>query len=256
MLFCYGLLARFAPALGGWRAGLWAGLAYAVNPLGYRALAYGILPTILAQWLTPGLFHRCCWSGLAAFLRERAGSRGAARRSGHLAAGAAAPAAPAALVAFPTIAVFNTLVIGRLALVWLRGRLPAAGLGGGRAARRRPGSWRRSPITASTCAELLNKTLPAAAGARACGRAGPGATPPPSTVHWTGPLDLLGWTLGYLVSPLPLLAGLAGLALLWAQPAAGAGRPPSAPGAPAGRAHRRLDRHPAHLPASPTTAWT
>ena len=34
-------------------------------------------------------------------------------------------------------------------------------------------------------------------------------------MHWNGLLDLLGWTAGYLVSLIPLLAGLAGLALLW-----------------------------------------
>ena len=56
MVFCYALLARYAPTLGGWRAGLWAAFAYAFNPLSFRSLAYGILPTILAQWLTVASF--------------------------------------------------------------------------------------------------------------------------------------------------------------------------------------------------------
>ena len=46
----------------------------------------------------------------------------------------------------------------------------------------------------------------------------------PATVDWNGPLDLLGWTAGYLVSVIPLLAGLAGLALLWWAAPASKGR--------------------------------
>ncbi|HMA35192.1 MAG TPA: hypothetical protein VKY74_12050, partial [Chloroflexia bacterium] len=73
-------------------------------------------------------------------------------------------------------------------------------------------------------AELLTRTLPQIL---AAGPAGPGtAAPAPSTVHWRGPLDLLGWTFDYLVSPLPLLLGLAGLAAFWLR-----GRPPGPPAA-------------------------
>jgi hypothetical protein len=232
ILFCYGLLARFAPTLGGWRAGWWAGFAYAANPLGYRALAYGILPTILAQWLTVAFFTLLLvW---------------AARRFAGVRRSLTGPAGPflllmllfaASLVAFPTIAVFNTWVVGLLALVWLRGRYrwlgaPVLAL--------IAGAWVTALIAyyGIYVSEFVNTTLPEILAGPPVAAQG-SAPPPSSTVHWTGPLDLLGWTGQYLVSLIPLLGGLAGLALLWTSRAAGA-----------------ADRvRPERLPAWLTAAW-
>jgi hypothetical protein len=215
ILFCYGLLARFAPTLGGWRAGWWAGFACAVNPLGYRALAYGILPTILAQWLTVAFFTLLLvWAArrFARAGRSLTGPAGALLLLVLLFA--------ASLVAFPTIAVFNTWVVGLLALVWLRGRYrwlgaPVLGL--------IAAAWVTALIAyyGIYVSEFVNTTLPEILAGPPVAAQG-SAPPPPSTVHWTGPLDLLGWTVQYLVSLIPLLGGLAGLGLLWTSRAAGA----------------------------------
>jgi hypothetical protein len=211
VLFCYGMLARFAPRWGGWQAGLWAGFAYAANPLGFRALSYGILPTILAQWLSLAFFAL-----LLVWVQDRLRASGAgppARRGAWTTwagAGLLLVLLTAALIAFPTIAVFTTLVTGGVALVWLRARYRRVG-------------WAVGALLAAAwiaaialyygvyIADLLTQTLPQMLAPRPA----TAGTPPPSTVHWTGPLDLLGWTLGYLISPLPLVMGLAGLAVLW-----------------------------------------
>ncbi len=215
ILFCYGLLARFAPTLGGWRAGWWAGFAWAANPLGYRALAYGILPTILAQWLSIAFFT------LLLLWAERQ-LRG--RAAGPVLAGVQFALLlllfAASLVAFPTIAVFNTWVIGLLGLIWLRGRYRGLGV---RALGLIIGAWVVALVAyyGIYVSEFLNTTLPDLLAAPPVA-AGSTAAPSASTVHWTGPLDLLGWTVQYLVSLVPLLGGLAGLALLWSSRAAGA----------------------------------
>ncbi len=206
VLFCYALAARFGRALGGWRAGLAAGAVYAVMPLSFRALAYGILPTILAQWLSVAFF-----TGLLYWL-PALGTPAGRRTAGRILAGLGLLVLlAAALIAFPTIAVFDTVVLGGLVLTWLR---------------RRP---RRSVVLAGLLGtawvgaigiyygvyivDLLTRTLPELLGAPGAGTGS--AAPAPSTVHWTGPLDLLGWTLDYLVSALPLILGGAGLAILW-----------------------------------------
>jgi hypothetical protein len=213
ILFCYGLLARFAPALGGWRAGWWAGFAYAANPLGYRALAYGILPTILAQWLTVAFFTLLLVWAARQFAGRQAGAVPAAVQFALLLLLFAA-----SLVAFPTIAVFNTGVVGLLGLIWLRGRyrrlgLPVLGL--------IAGAWVVALVAyyGIYVSEFVNNTLPEILAGPPVAAQGT-APPPSSTVHWTGPLDLLGWTGAYLVSLIPLLGGLAGLGLLWTSRAA------------------------------------
>ena len=115
----------------------------------------------------------------------------------------------AALIGFPTIALFTSLVLGILAVVWLRPRYCWAGAAVG-------GLLIVAWIGAIAgyygvyIRELLTVTLPQLLGPASAAR-----TAAPPTVHWTGPLDLLGWTLTYLVSPVPLLLGGSGLLLLW-----------------------------------------
>ena len=208
---CYGLLARYGRTVGGWRAGLGAAFSYAATPLTYRALAYGILPTILAQWLAVVFFAALlAWSG----------TRGQGIRGRRSAAGAYALRLTyyvllvlllaAALIAFPTIAVFTTFVTTGVAVTWI--------------VRRRRQGWALLGILTAAwgvaiatyygvyISDLLLHTLPQMLGPRPAGIA---ATPGGSTVHWRDPLDLLGWTADYLVSLLPLLLGLTGLVLLW-----------------------------------------
>ncbi len=209
-LICYGLLARYE-RVGGGRAGLGAAVVYATTPLTFRALAYGILPTILAQWLSLAAF-------VAVIAGPWAGEPGAGTRQARLPQHVLRFTfyvffillLAAALVAFPTIAVFDTWVIGGVALTRLVRRRLWAGLGllGSLA-----GAWvvAIAVYYGPYISDLINHTLPQMLGPRPAGAA---ATPGGSTVHWSGPLDLLGWTAGYLVSLLPLLLGLTGLALL------------------------------------------
>jgi hypothetical protein len=221
MIFCYWLMASYAREFGGWRAGLWAAFAYAVNPLSFRSLAYGILPTILAQWLTVASFALLVViaSRLLASGRHQ---RALARIRGSLFLFFVSLAA--SLVAFPTIAVFNTLILGILALAWLWRRLPQTRRLGWIVAGTTVAAWALALVSyygqyvsiliTTTIPDLLN---PASASAQSS-NATPADTAPsatPSTVHWSSPVDLLGWTAGYLTSLIPLLAGLAGLGLLW-----------------------------------------
>jgi hypothetical protein len=62
VLICIALLARALPPRQAATAALWAGFVAAANPLAYRALAYGILPTILAQWLAVAFFAGLVWA--------------------------------------------------------------------------------------------------------------------------------------------------------------------------------------------------
>ncbi|MGI8588809.1 MAG: hypothetical protein ACR2M0_14145 [Chloroflexia bacterium] len=249
VLFCYFLLGRFAPSLGGPRAGLWAALAYATNPLGYRALAYGILPTILAQWFAIAFFSlqlsavsrqpsdevlRCAqndsgggepsvvsgrWSVVGG--QEATRTPHSALRTPHYVLRFAL--LTAALVAFPTIAVFTSIVLVGMALIWWRG-------GHGRRAAAAAGMLAGAWVVAVAVyyfpyiSDLLTKTLPQLLGGPVAGAASTA-----STTHWSGPLDLLGWTLGYMVNPLPLLMGLTGLAALWIEARRTRGTPAERP---------------------------
>jgi len=215
MGFCYWLLARYAPVLGGWRAGLWAAFAYACNPLSYRALAYGILPTILAQWLTVASFTVLLALGSRMLLaqldtQERPHIRGLLFGLFILLA--------ASLVAFPTIAVFNTFVLGLLALFWLWRKRPKPKRLGWTVVGVTTAAWALAMVSyyGQYVVILINTTLPALLNPQAAAAEGVDTTAQSaSTVHWSGPLDLLGWTAGYMTSLIPLLSGLAGLALLW-----------------------------------------
>jgi hypothetical protein len=218
MVFCYGLLARFAPRLGGWKAGLWAAAAYAFNPLSYRSLAYGILPTILAQWLTVAAFTVLLVLAARLMEQDRRSVRGLVALFLLLLA--------ASLVAFPTIAVFNTMVLGLLALAWLwRSHEPGEQHAGWAVVGATAAAWMLALLVyyGQYVSILINTTIPALLNpdAASAQTVSPGTgteavvSGEPATVDWNGPLDLLGWTAGYLVSLIPLLAGLTGLALLW-----------------------------------------
>ncbi len=220
MLFCYGLLARYAPTLGGWRAGLWAAAIYAITPLSYRSLAYGILPTLLAQWLTV--------AGMTVLLAAASRMLSPAQEAGQAPRRATgllvlfAFLLAASLVAFPTIAVFNTMVVGLLVLYLLWRKLPRPRRLGWTLAGVTAGAWALALVSyyGQYVSILINTTLPAlldpqSASAQGTASATGDAASAPATVHWTGPFDLLGWTAGYLVSLIPLLAGLLGLAILW-----------------------------------------
>jgi hypothetical protein len=164
---------------------------YAFMPLAFRAFAYGILPTIFAQWLAGGT--------LAAFV-ALSGRRG--RWSSWL---AATLLAALALVAFPTVAVFLTMVaLASVALWWLmvrprkvEWRIPVVLLG----------AWLLvvwgyyglyiSPMITSAQALIA----PKAGG---------------STVRWPGGFaDLLAWTADYVVTVLPSILAFIGLAWLF-----------------------------------------
>ncbi|MEP6776349.1 MAG: hypothetical protein ABJA50_12210, partial [Chloroflexota bacterium] len=212
MGFCYWLLARYAPVLGGWRAGLWAAFAYACNPLSYRALAYGILPTILAQWLTVASFTVLLALASRMIMaqpdtQERPHVRGLLFGLFILLA--------ASLVACPTIAVFNTFVLGLLALFWLWRKRPQPKRLGWTVVGVTAAAWALAMVSyyGQYLVILINTTLPALLNPQAAAAEGVDTTAQAaSTVHWSGPLDLLGWTAGYMTSLIPLLSGLAGLA--------------------------------------------
>lgn len=215
MVFCYGLLARYAPSLGGWRAGLWAALIYALNPLSYRSLAYGILPTILAQWLTVACITVLL--ALASHLLPQAQPQPRTRGLVLLFLLLLA----ASLVAFPTIALFNTLVMGLLVLyLWWR-NLPQPRRLGWTLAGATATAWALALLSyyGQYVSILINTTIPSLLDPQTASAQVPvpttGDAVTPATVHWNGLFDLLGWTAGYLVSLIPSLAGLCGLLLLW-----------------------------------------
>lgn len=168
---------------------------YAFMPLAFRALSYGILPTIFAQWLAVGLF---------AFVLARH-ERG--WRPASLALGAVL--ATVALLSFPTVALFVTLVIASVPLAWRLVR-----------PRRRlthPDSWQLYAML--TAAWLLAIAAyyglyiePVAASAQAllAPTTGGGAT-----VKWPGGVvELVAWTADYLASTLPVLLAAVGVLLL------------------------------------------
>jgi hypothetical protein len=178
----------------GYVAAASAAVLYALMPLAYRAFAYGILPTIFAQWLAALLF--------AVVLAQCARPPNAAGAVGTVVLAALT------IVAFPTIAVFVTLVLLGYALVLLR---PAY-----RRERRRwlvplgtviAGGW-----VIAVVAYYGLYIEPVVASAQALLVGGQGT----SSVRWPGgPPELLAWTADYVVTLLPLLLACAGLAVLW-----------------------------------------
>jgi hypothetical protein len=180
----------------------WAGVAaaglYAVMPLAFRAFAYGVLPTIFAQWLAVGVFVALLalaernwrlwhWPGFVLLLAL-------------------------ALLAFPTVALFVSLVLPATAMAWW--------LAARRRGSREGFQWR---VLAALAAAWVLSILayyglyvsPVLASASALLAPGAGGG---STVRWPGGFgDLLAWTADYVVSVLPALLGATGLALAFAR---------------------------------------
>lgn len=175
---------------------LFAAALYAVMPLAFRALAYGILPTIFAQWLAAIAFASLLalwgrrwraqeWAGLLLVLIMT-------------------------LLAFPTVAVFVTLV---LALFAVAARPPRFSYGHAAPTRlgiALAGSW--------ALALLVYYGLyiePVIASAQALLGSAPGRG---ETVRWPGGIaDLLRWTSDYIVTPLPAILGALGLGVLFSR---------------------------------------
>lgn len=177
--------------------GIMASALYASMPLAFRAFAYGILPTIFAQWLA-----------ILFFVAVSCARGGGWRLRQWLATTALATLA---ILAFPTVAVFLSLVVLVLPIGWwYAGR---HGPRGSRAAL----EWQ--PYAVLIVAWLLSVWLyyglyisPVLASAQAllAPSSGGGAT-----VKWPGgPLQVLPWTADYVVSLLPALLAVLGVALL------------------------------------------
>lgn len=185
-----------------WRAAIWASALYVVMPLAFRAFAYGILPTIFAQWLAVGVF--------ATLLLIRDKPWGALQWIGMTLL------MTLALLAFPTVAMFVTLVLLAVSLVWwLDGKVV-----GGNSASQRGGWWAWRIFALVALAWVLAiwayyglyvSPVLMSLGALLAPKPGGG-----STVRWPGGfVGLLSWTATYVVSVLPALLGLLGLALLF-----------------------------------------
>ncbi|HVF98197.1 MAG TPA: hypothetical protein VND68_00010 [Chloroflexia bacterium] len=179
------------------RAALAAACLYAVMPLAFRALSYGILPTIFAQWLAVGLL-----AFVLAFSVK--GWRPATLLVGVL-------LAALTLLAFPTVAVFVTLVVAFVPLGWwLAGRKEAT----------RPFSWQPYVVLAGgwLLAIVVYYGLyiePVVASARALLALAPGGG---TTVRWPGGVaELVAWTADYLASTLPVVLAALGALRLWAR---------------------------------------
>ncbi len=183
----------FVRRLGGSReAGLWAAALYTVMPLAFRAFAYGILPTIFAQWLAVLLFAWVLAIGYRPW-----------RLPEWLGLGVLVTLT---LLAFPTVAAFTTIVLLGFAF--------AGALSSGSSAARSISAWHIllllvagwalaifayyglyvSPVLTSISAMLTPKP-------------GGGAT-----VKWPGGFpELVAWTAGYVVSVLPLILSVFGI---------------------------------------------
>jgi hypothetical protein len=177
-------------------AALFASALYAVMPLAFRAFAYGILPTIFAQWLAVLL--------LAALLAFRPS------RSNLLAWLGVLLLIILVLLSFPTVALFASLVVTAYAvLLFFRRLLRPVGssLYPWSLIALLVGAWLISlwayyglyisPVMTSISALLAPKA---------------GQEP---TVRWPGGWpDLIVWTANYVVTVLPLVLAAIGFALL------------------------------------------
>jgi hypothetical protein len=180
------------------RAALGAACLYALMPLAFRAFSYGILPTIFAQWLAVGLF---------AFVLASP-ERG--WRPGSLVV--AVPLGTLTLLAFPTVALFVTLVLVVVPIGWKLARPDNQP--------RKPFSWQLYGVLAASWLlaivayyGLYIESVVASAQAL--------LAPPPgsgTTVKWPGGVaELLAWTADYLASTLPVLLAGVGVLLLFAR---------------------------------------
>jgi hypothetical protein len=181
-------------------APIWAAVAgaalYAAMPLAFRAFAYGILPTIFAQWLA-------ALALLLVFRSEPAGWGWVRWTTFTL-------LLTLSLLAFPTVALFVTVVLcAGVVLRWAASRsgqrrfelgvLLSLAVAWGVAVWLYYGIY-ISPMVDSAKALLLP-------------RPGGGAT-----VRWPGGFaELLAWTADYVVTLLPVVLALAGLGLLLAR---------------------------------------
>ncbi len=174
------------------RGSLYAAALYAVMPLAFRAFAYGILPTIFAQWLSAILL-----AGVAAYAYQKWTF---VRWLGLI------TLATLALLAFPTVALFTTLVsFGASIAWWLTGRRYAAyHLIPVRTALLLVAGW----LLAIVSYYGLYVTPVIASATALLGDSVGGS----SVVRWPGgPGELVGWTADYVVSTLPWLIALFGL---------------------------------------------
>lgn len=188
-------LARRAGARAG--AALFAAALYAVMPLVFRAFAYGILPTIFAQWLAVLLFVVVLGVGL-----------GKARVwvwTGVLLL------ATLTLLSFPTVALFvSMVVVGYAVLLLFRPKLRPAGsplyswwLAGTLVGAWVISLWAYYGLYISSVMTSVSTLLAPKSGQE-------------TTVHWPGGLpELTAWTADYVVTVLPLVLAVVGSALLF-----------------------------------------
>jgi hypothetical protein len=179
------------PRVGAALVGAWL---YVVMPLAFRAFAYGILPTILAQWLATVLFLALVSVGV--------------RRLKPVEWVALVGLALMAFLSFPTVALFVSLVAAGYAMglaLW-RGT-GGSGVAMGRLAIVVAAGW--------LLAVLLYYGLyisPVLVSAQALLAPNAGQA---STVRWPGGLpELIASTADYVVTLLPAILAVAGLALL------------------------------------------
>ena len=195
VLFAYWFTRRVGASSG---AALAAAFLYAFMPLAFRALSYGILPTIFAQWLAVVLL------AFVLVCVERGW------RVGYLLV--AFLLATLTLLAFPTVALFVSLIVLIAPLLWLLVRSSAE--------KRRRFSWQ--PYLVLVVAWLVSivayyglyvEPVIASAQALLAPSAGGG-----TTVKWPGGAgQLIAWTADYLASLLPVLLAATGIILLFAQ---------------------------------------
>ncbi|HET9494763.1 MAG TPA: hypothetical protein VFR15_11075 [Chloroflexia bacterium] len=175
----------------GYRTAVGAAVLYALMPLAFRAFAYGILPTIFTQWLAALLF---------AFVLAQSD-----RPPRPAAVIGTVLLAALAIVAFPTVAVFVTLVLlGYAVVLAIRttamARFRAAWQVGAAVA----GGWL---IAVVVYYGLYVEPVFASARALLGAESGGGS------VRWPGgPAELVTWTADYVVTMLPLLLAVTGLA--------------------------------------------
>jgi hypothetical protein len=195
VLFAFWLVLRVGASQ---QAAVAAAFLYAMMPLAFRALSYGILPTMFAQWLAIGL--------LAFMLAST--EKGWRPSSSVL----AVLLATLTLLAFPTVALFVTLVVLLAPICWWIARLGNS--------HRQGFKWQLYAVLAAAwflaiVAYYGLYVEPVVASAQALfAPAQEGGT----TVKWPGgPLQLVAWTADYLASVLPIVLAVVGVLLLYSR---------------------------------------